>query len=139
MKHGIPEEERLRQSGASCLWVEGLATDYCVLNTVKDALSKGFEVMLLKEAIRAVNVNLEDGLKAEREWLGLELCPWNTASEGAISPAKSPLTLSLSPQKGRGEIGSNAAAPDRVFAAWSGRKNTQRMGGVVAKCIALWR
>jgi nicotinamidase/pyrazinamidase len=59
--------ERLRRGGVRRLYVGGLATDYCVLNTVKDGLRQGFEVMLLKDAIRAVNVAPADGRKAEEE------------------------------------------------------------------------
>jgi nicotinamidase/pyrazinamidase len=59
--------ERLRQDGVRRLHVGGLATDYCVLNTVKDGLGQGFKVVLLKHAIRAVNVDPADGRKAEEE------------------------------------------------------------------------
>ncbi|HEX9628301.1 MAG TPA: nicotinamidase [Acidiferrobacterales bacterium] len=58
---------RLRAQGARRLFIGGLATDYCVLNTVKDALKQGFEVQLLADAIRAVNVQPDDGHKAQTE------------------------------------------------------------------------
>ena len=73
---GTELETRLRRAGATCLWVGGLATDYCVLNTVKDALSKGFEVRLLRDAIRAVNLHPQDGLKAEEEMRRLGAVPF---------------------------------------------------------------
>lgn len=57
----------LRGRGVTRLLVGGLATDYCVLNTVRDALKEGFEVLLLEDAIRAVNVNPGDGERAEGE------------------------------------------------------------------------
>lgn len=57
----------LRGRGVQRLLVGGLATDYCVLNTVRDARREGFEVFLLKDAIRAVNVNPGDGERSERE------------------------------------------------------------------------
>ena len=60
-------EAQLRQLSVKRLFVGGLATDYCVLNTVKGGLRRGFEVLLLREAIRAVNVHPEDGSKAEAE------------------------------------------------------------------------
>jgi nicotinamidase/pyrazinamidase len=55
--------------------VGGLATDYCVLNTVKDALALGFTSFLLRDAIRAVNVQPDDGLKAEQEMIRLGASP----------------------------------------------------------------
>jgi nicotinamidase/pyrazinamidase len=58
---------RLRAGGATRLFIGGLATDYCVLNTVRDALAEGFEVLLLADAIRAVDVNAGDGERALRE------------------------------------------------------------------------
>lgn len=58
---------QLRERGVRRVLVGGLATDYCVLNTVRDALREGFKVVLLKDAIRAVNVNAGDGARAERE------------------------------------------------------------------------
>lgn len=56
--------DRLQQHHTRRLFVGGLATDYCVLNTVKDALELGYEVWLLEKAMRAVNVNPDDGAEA---------------------------------------------------------------------------
>jgi len=53
------------------LFIGGLATDYCVLNTVRDAIGLGYKVLLLADAIRAVEVQPGDGLRAEAEMLGL--------------------------------------------------------------------
>jgi len=52
------------------LFIGGLATDYCVLNTVRDALKLGYGVFLLADAIRAVDVQPGDGQRAETEMLG---------------------------------------------------------------------
>lgn len=47
--------------------VGGLATDYCVKNTVLDALKNGFEVKAVKNAMRAVDVHPGDGDRAIEE------------------------------------------------------------------------
>ncbi len=64
---GTDLAERLRSAGVQRLFIGGLATDYCVLNTVRDALREGFAVQLLTDAIRAVNVQPDDGAKAIAE------------------------------------------------------------------------
>lgn len=55
----------LRTHGIRRIAVGGLATDYCVLRSVLDALAAGFEVFVLEDAIRAVNVAPGDGDKAK--------------------------------------------------------------------------
>ena len=57
----------MREEGVNEVWVGGLATDYCVKHTVLDALREGFEVKALADAMRAVNVNPDDGAKAIAE------------------------------------------------------------------------
>ena len=62
--------DQLHVHGVKRVFVGGLATDYCVLNTVNDALAEGFDVVLLMCAIRAVNVNSGDGDRAIESMLG---------------------------------------------------------------------
>src|SRR3989344_1500379 len=49
------------------LYIGELATDYCVKATALDALKLGFRIYLLKDAVRAVNINTDDGKKAIAE------------------------------------------------------------------------
>ncbi len=64
---GTDLAERLRTQKITRLFIGGLATDYCVLNTVKDALREGFQVLLLEDGIRGVEVNAGDSKKAIEE------------------------------------------------------------------------
>lgn len=62
---------QLRAKGVKRVFVAGLATDYCVLATVKDALAEGFEAVVLADAVRAVNVAPGDGERAIGEMRAL--------------------------------------------------------------------
>lgn len=64
---GTDLARRLRKQKVNRLFIGGLATDYCVLNTVKDALREGFQVLLLEDGIRGVDVNPGDSEKAMEE------------------------------------------------------------------------
>jgi nicotinamidase/pyrazinamidase len=59
--------EVLRGRGIDRLFVTGLATDYCVKNTVFDALRLGFDVTVVEDAIRGVEVNPGDSERAVEE------------------------------------------------------------------------
>ncbi len=58
---------KLRGRGIKRLLVGGLATDYCVKETVLDGLKYGFEVFHLDDASRGVNVNPDDSERALQE------------------------------------------------------------------------
>lgn len=58
---------QLRNQGVEEVWVGGLATDYCVKNTVLDALREGFKVRAVANAMRAVELTPGDGAKAIEE------------------------------------------------------------------------
>lgn len=64
---GTDLNRRLVEASVGRVFVGGLATDYCVLNTVKDALRLGFETVLLEDAVRAVDLQPGDGDKAVAE------------------------------------------------------------------------
>ena len=61
---GTQLAQLLREEGVSEVWVGGLATDYCVKQTVIDGVRNGFKVKALADAMRPVNVNADDGQKA---------------------------------------------------------------------------
>lgn len=64
---GTALAEQLREEGVTEVWVGGLATDYCVKNTVLDALRAGFRVKAVSEAMRAVNLRPGDDARAVEE------------------------------------------------------------------------
>ncbi len=57
----------LRTRGIRRLWVGGLATDYCVKASVLDGREHGFDVFVIEDAIRGIDVNPGDCDKARRE------------------------------------------------------------------------
>jgi len=58
---------QLQRLGINEVWIGGLATDYCVKQTVLDALQEGFRVKVIEEAMRAVELQPGDGARAIAE------------------------------------------------------------------------
>jgi len=54
----------LQKEGVTRVFVGGLATDYCVKNTILDARKLGFEAVLLLDAIRGINAEPDDAARA---------------------------------------------------------------------------
>jgi nicotinamidase/pyrazinamidase len=61
---GTDLADLLRERGIDTLTFAGLATDYCVKNSVLDARELGFDVAVDAAAIRAVDVQPGDGERA---------------------------------------------------------------------------
>jgi len=61
---GRPLASVLKERGVQRLFVGGLATDYCVRDSALDARRHGFEVVVLANAARAVEVKPGDGERA---------------------------------------------------------------------------
>ncbi len=57
----------LKSRGVKTLYIVGLATDYCVKYSVLDALSLGFQVLVVTDACRGVNVKKGDDKAALEE------------------------------------------------------------------------
>jgi nicotinamidase/pyrazinamidase len=61
---GLSLGDVLRQSGIERIYVGGLATDYCVKQTVLDGLKQGIQVVLLQDGVAGVNLQAEDSDRA---------------------------------------------------------------------------
>jgi nicotinamidase/pyrazinamidase len=64
---GLTLDEVLSRRGIRTIYLTGLATDYCVKATALDGLKKGYDVYIVTDGIRAVEVNPGDGAKAIAE------------------------------------------------------------------------
>ena len=65
--HGGNLTDVLREHGVDHVYVAGLATDYCVKNTVLDAVREGFAVTVVEDAIRGIDVKPGDSERAIEE------------------------------------------------------------------------
>lgn len=61
---GTDLRQRLEALGVDTVIVAGLSTDYCVKMSALDAHRLGFDVYVVIDAVRAVNVKPEDGRRA---------------------------------------------------------------------------
>lgn len=68
---GTPLHGQLTMYGVKRLFIGGLSIDDCVLNTVRDALKLGYQVFLLSDGMRAVNVNAGDEERATAAMIAL--------------------------------------------------------------------
>ncbi len=65
--HGGNLADVLRERGVTRVFVAGLATDYCVKNTVLDARRLGLEVTVVEDAVRGIDVEPGDTDRALEE------------------------------------------------------------------------
>jgi nicotinamidase/pyrazinamidase len=74
-EHATPFGTLLRRMRVKKLYVGGLATDYCVKESVLDGLREGLQVTLLTDAVRGINLKPGDAERAIAEMVeaGAEL------------------------------------------------------------------
>ena len=79
---------QLQKQNVEEVVVGGLATDYCVKQTVLDALKHGFKVKAVENAMRAVDLQPGDGDRAldEMRDAGAEIVEARAASDSAAAP-----------------------------------------------------
>jgi nicotinamidase/pyrazinamidase len=63
-EEGTELEALLREKNVTTVVVAGLATDYCVKETALDSLRKGFATTVLRDTVRAVDLEPGDGERA---------------------------------------------------------------------------
>jgi len=63
---GTDLERRLKRLGVGELFIGGLATDYCVKETALDALTAGFDVGVMKDCVKGVDLRKGDSAAAFR-------------------------------------------------------------------------
>jgi nicotinamidase/pyrazinamidase len=68
-KNGKDLLSLLKKDNIKEVWVCGLATDYCVKSTALDARNHGFDVALVLDGVRSVDVSPGDGERAVLEML----------------------------------------------------------------------
>lgn len=60
----------LRQKGVDALTIVGVATDYCVLHSALDARSRGFDVTVITDGVKAICLKEGDDERALEEMRG---------------------------------------------------------------------
>jgi nicotinamidase/pyrazinamidase len=107
--------DALKNTGATRVFVGGLATDYCVKKTVLDAIERGFETVLLMDASRGINVKPGDVDKAIDEMVAkgaetvtladfpepVEIPQEGTSARGVEKMEEKPLTKAEKKKKSR--------------------------------------
>jgi nicotinate phosphoribosyltransferase len=89
-------EASLRALRVRRLFVGGLATEHGVAATVRDALVRGFEVFLLRDATRALNLNPAEAARVEAEVIHLGAVPLQAPDLCQRNPAASSLLTDIS-------------------------------------------
>ena len=72
---GTMLDDILKMRGVKEVYIVGLATDYCIKETAKDAKKLGYTTFVVRDCVKAVNVNVGDGDLAlnEMQQMGIEI------------------------------------------------------------------
>lgn len=82
---GTDLHDRLRRAGVRRLVLGGLATDYCVRRTAEDARGLGYDVVVLVDAVRAVDRQPGDGARALD---AIRRCGGRTIASADLTPTR---------------------------------------------------
>ena len=84
---GTSLNDHLEDMGAKTLFIAGLATEYCVKETVLEGRKLGYRVVVLEDAVKGVNLQPDDSRSALQEM-------W---ASGALKATNSDLGIDISP------------------------------------------
>ena len=73
-------QQALQDNRVVRIMVGGVTAEYCVFKTVRDALERGYRVVLLTDAIRGVDANPGDSKRAINEMIRLGAIPAETGN-----------------------------------------------------------
>ncbi|MDO8684865.1 MAG: nicotinamidase [Armatimonadota bacterium] len=90
-EEGTDLDSSLRERGVGHLFIGGLATDYCVRATALDAMSRGFDVTVLEDAVKGIDVTPGDSQRAFEEMTaqGAEIADYEAVVEEITAQAVS--------------------------------------------------
>ena len=80
---GTQLDALLQADNVRRLFVGGIATEYCVRNTVQDALQHHYTVFVLLDAVRALNLQADAGPQALEAMAHLGAIPFHFEALGA--------------------------------------------------------
>src|SRR5690606_18317381 len=93
---GTGLHDLLRELGVRRLFVGGLTTEFCVLETVRDARSLGYEVVVLEDGIAPLDRERGEKALEEMRALGASLLRHPQEDDAiSIEPARSALLTDL--------------------------------------------
>ncbi len=72
----------LKSAGISRVFNGGLATDHCVLSTVRDALNHGYDIFVLGDAVRGMDADASSAALEEMAHLGAKLIDFEAIVPG---------------------------------------------------------
>ena len=93
-------DETLRSRSISSLYIAGLATDWTVKHTAIDAVTLGYRVMLLTDAVQGIDAAGTQKALAELQSLGVEMLtteqvPYCNASQNVTSTSRCVLQINF--------------------------------------------
>jgi len=63
------QEAHLRENKVDEIYVTGLVTEYCVKQTVLEALRQGFKTFVIEDAVQGINAHPHDVPRAKAEMI----------------------------------------------------------------------